>query len=273
MKSIKSRLILALVVMLHVILYAVGNYQVQSMRGSIKYKNQIDAPLLPNSAMKIIAGEFKGAMADFLLLEISAFLDAGMEKNDQDWERVSFHLSQAMVLDPYFSQTYRTVQAFLPWKGKVKAANEMLEIAKQHLPWDWYPGFYIGFNYFNELKDYPKASKYLLEASKIEGAPALLATLGARLAQKSGQTITAIAFLKTMLKNPDYDEDAKKMITMRLQVLEGVLVLERAIKTYENKFGRPIERLEDLVTSGILQQLPTHGEAGYYQYEDGRVVF
>jgi tetratricopeptide (TPR) repeat protein len=273
MKRVTATHILILLVPILLALHTLSNRQVHGFRNSIRYQNTLRAPLLPKEVLTIVAGEFKGLLADFLMLEISAFIDAGEEKSEEDWKRIIYHFSQIMALDPYFSQTYRMVQAFLPWKGHVEPANELLEVARQHLTWDWYPGFFIGFNYFNELKDYAKASKYLLEASKMEGAPPLLATLGSRLAQESGQTVTAIAFLKTMLKNPDNDDVARKMLSMRLEVLEGVLLLERAIKVYENQLGRPIERLEDLVTSGILSQLPEHGESGSYGYEEGRVVF
>lgn len=273
MKPINSKVVLILLVPVLLALHLMSTYRIQNFRNSVTFQNTINAPLLPSNALKIIAGEFKGLAADFLMLEISAFIDAGSEKSDADWDRISFHYAQAMALDPYFSQTYRMIQAFLPLKGRAEKTNELLEIARQHLTWDWYPAFYIGFNYFNELKDYEKASKYLLEASKIKGAPPVLATLGARLKQRSGQTVAAIAFLKTMMQNPDYDENAKKLLAARIKVLEGVLQLERAIETYKRKFGRPIQTLNDLVTSGILERLPTHHEFGQYEYKDGKVSF
>jgi tetratricopeptide (TPR) repeat protein len=229
--------------------------------------------MLPGAVMEMAAGEFKGVVADFLVMEIGAFIDSGRNKSDADWDRAAFHFSQVMALDPYFAQTYRLIQAYLPSSGHVQTANELLEIARQHLPWDWYPAFFLGFNYFNDLKDYAKASKYLIMASKIKGAPPILATLGSRLAQKSGQTLTAIGFLKTMHGNPDYDEEAKKLIAARIQTLEGVLILERAAEIYHQRFGHSITTLEDLIRSGILKQLPKHGEMGSYGYADGKITY
>lgn len=273
MTFIRAKYGLLLLVPLLLALHLLSTHRVQHFRNSLEYQNTINAPLLPDSVMKMVAGEFKGLAADFLLLEISAFIDAGTHKSDADWERISFHFSQVMALDPYFSQSYRMIQAFLPWKGKVEEANALLEIARQHLPWDWYPGFYIGFNYFNEFQDYAKASVYITEASKIDGAPAILATLGARLAHKSGQTVTAVGFLKTMLRNPDYDEDAKAVIEARISVLEGVLLLERAIEVYEKRFGRSIQELKDLVRAGIIKELPENKEFRQYQYKNGKVTY
>lgn len=268
-----AKAILILMVPLLLALHGFSYYHVQNIRNSIRYKDAIDAPMLPNPVMKMAAGEFKGIVADFLVMEIGAFIDSGKDKSEADWDRIAFHFSQAIALDPHFAQTYRLIQAYLPSSGRVKKANELLEIARRHLPWDWYPGFFLGFNYFNELKDYAKASEYLTETSKIKGAPPILATLGARLAQKSGQTVAALGFLKTMYGNPDYDDEARKLIAARIQTLEGVLILERAAAMFEQRFGKPIATLEDLVRSGILKQIPVHGESGSFGYSDGKITY
>jgi tetratricopeptide (TPR) repeat protein len=273
MKNTRTKTILMLLVPVLLVLHGFSYYHVESIRNSIRYKDTIDAPMLPNAVMKMAAGEFKGVVADFLVLELGAFIDSGRDKSEADWDRIAFHFSQVMALDPYFAQTYRLIQAYLPASGRVETANELLEIARRHLPWDWYPGFFIGFNAFNDLKDYAKASEYLIEASKIKGAPPILATLGSRLAQKSGQTVTALGFLKTMYANPDYDDEAKKLIATRIQTLESVLILERAMALYEQRFGKPITMLEDLVRSGILKQIPVHGELGSFGYSGGRITY
>ena len=273
MRSLSAKTTLMLLVPVLLVLHGFSYYHVRQIRNSIHYKATINVPMLPESVMEMAAGEFKGVVADFLVMEIGAFIDAGSHKSDADWDRIAFHFSQAMALDPYFGQTYRLIQAYLPSSGHVEKANELLEIARRHLPWDWYPGFFLGFNYFNDLKDYAKASECLLETSKIKGAPAILATLGSRLAQKSGQTLTAIGFLKTMQGNPDYDEEAKKLIAARIQTLEGVLLLERAAEVYQQRFGHPITTLEDLIRSGILKKLPVHGEMGTYGYADGKITY
>jgi hypothetical protein len=273
MKPIHKKFVIGIVVLSLLALHGIGTHKVQEIRTSIRYQNQISAPLLPVTVLKIIAGEFKGAVADYLLLEIGAFIDAGDERSDADWDRVTFHFGQCMALDPYFEQTYRMVQAFLPWREKTEAANALLEKAARNRPWDWYPRFYIGFNYFNFLKDYAKASENIIAASKYENAPSILATLGARLAQKSGQTLAALAFLKSMEHNPDYDEAAKQLIAVRIKVIEGALRLEKAVAAYRQRFGHDIHSLQDLVTSGILKELPQHAESRAYTYSDGKVGF
>jgi tetratricopeptide (TPR) repeat protein len=273
MKPNHKQSIIGVLVLSLLALHHLSTHKVNEIRTSIRYQNQLSAPLVPDTVLKIIAGEFKGAVTDYLLLEIGAFIDAGEDKNDADWERVTFHFGQCMALDPHFEQTYRMVQAFLPWKGKAEEANAFLKKAARNRPWDWYPTFFIGFNYFHFLKDYAKASENIIAASKYEDAPPVLATLGARLAQKSGQTLAALVFLKSMEHNPDYDENAKKLIALRIKVLEGALRLEKAIAAYRQRFGHDIESLQDLVASGILKELPQHAELGVYTYSDGKVRF
>lgn len=275
MKPIHKKFILGILVLSLLALHGLGTRKVQEIRTSIRYQNQINAPLMPATVLKIVAGEFKGLFADYLLLEIGAFIDAGEERSDAEWERVCFHFDQCMALDPYFEQTYRMAQAYLPWRGQAEAANALLKKSARHRTWDWYPSFFIGFNYFNFLKDYAKASEYIIAASKFEDAPPVLATLGARMAQKSGQTLAALAFLKAMQHNPDYDEEAKQLIALRISVIEGALVLEKAIAAYQQRYGHDIQALEDLVTSGILKALPENPESkeGDYTYSNGKVGF
>ena len=247
--------------------------RIQQLRNPITFEDPIDAPLLPNSVIKILAGEFKGLAADFLIMEIGAYLDSGEESKSKDWDRIALHFSQAMALDPYFAQTYQMVQAYLPWNGRVEQGNQLLEISRQHITWDWYPSFFIGFNYFYFLKDYPNAARYLLETSKMPDAPAILATLGARFSQKSGQTQASIAFLETMLNNPEYDEEAKLLIQWRIDLLKIVLKLEAAIERYKAIYGKPIEKLDDLISAGLIESIPVHPEDGIFSFENGKLNY
>ena len=274
MKTVrKKNKLISLFIML-IVLHGVAVYNVNGIRKSIGYSDHLQAPLIPNTMLKMIAGEFKGITADFILLEISAFLNGtGEDVTQEQWGRVSYHFSQTMSLDPYFRQTYQMVQAFLPWNGRAREANELLKLSKEHLYWDWTPTYFIGFNYFYFLNDNATASKYLIEASRMPGAPAMLATLGARLSQGSGKTEAAIVFLKTMVHNPDYDENAKKLIELRISLLESVLYLENAIRVYEKKMAKKPDKLSDLIDSGIISEIPKHSEYREFGYRDGKITY
>lgn len=253
--------------------YIMSYTQVRDLRSRAARKERATPPFLPPVIMQAIAGEFKGLAADFLLLEAAAFLGGRWETTPEDWDAVHALLAQSQALDPYFKQTYYYVQTFLVWEAKkYRKALELLEIAKKHRPWDWYPGYFIGFDYFYFLKENLKASHALIEASRIPGAPPLLATLGARLAQKAGQTRTAIAFLQTMYAETE-DDNTRKILSLRIKALKGVLILETGIDQFKGMFGRPPKKLEELVTVGILEKLPKNPYQTPYTYENGEIGF
>jgi hypothetical protein len=223
--------------------------------------------------LEIAAGEFKGLLADYLLLKASTFLGGRYQTTDSDREAVYTLFRQSIALDPYFFQTCYYIQGYLPWEGKMpKKAIELLEICKTHRYWDWNPCFFIGFDYFYFLHDNLAASKYLMEGSKRPDAPLLLGMLGARLAQKGGQTEAAIIFLKTMYETAD-NKDTKKQIKQRIKALTGVLILEKGIEQFKERFGHPPKKLEELLTAEILEQLPQNPYQTPYTYENGQIGF
>lgn len=268
----------ALIITIILVLAITGGYivsasKVKRYQGNIPSSQRASALMVSPALLEIGAGEFKGLLADYLLLKASIFLGGRYETTDSDREAVYTLFRQSLALDPYFFQTCYYIQGYLPWEGKMpQKAIELLEICKQHRYWDWTPCFFIGFDYLYFLNDNLAASGYLMEASKLPDAPLLLGMLGARLAQKGGQTETAIVFLKTMYETAD-NEDTKKQIGSRIEALTGVLVLEKGIEHFKEKFGRSPNRLEELVTAGILKELPQNPYKKPYSYEDGQIGF
>jgi len=244
-------------------------YRIRLARESIR----ATAPPFPPEVMNVLAGEYKGLLSDYLLLEAAAFIGANTKPTQEDWEAVALLFKQTMALDPHFKQSYRLFQAVLPWEAeKYDLTIELLEKSKNNRPWDWVPGFFIGFDYFYFLEDNVKASEYLMEASKVPEAPMALATLAARLALKGGQTLTAIAFLRAMYEKED-DEGVKETLRVRIEALIGVWTLEQGISQFTSRFGHPPETLEELLSSGVLKEIPTNPYGNPYTYEDGQIGY
>ena len=244
------------------------------------YEHQTDmagvhatASQLPPEVIRALAGEFKGIVANYLLLEAATAIGAQNKQTTEDWEAISRLFKQSMALDPYFKQTYYLIQATLPWETQqYDLTIELLNTSKKHRPRDWVPGFFIGFDYFYFLKDNLNGSKYLMEASKKPGASPLLGLLGARLSQKGGQTKAGIVFLKTMYGNEE-NKDIKKQIKQRINALEGVLILEKAIEKFTLKFDRSPQKLDELIISDILPALPENPYKKPYVLNDGIIEF
>jgi len=223
--------------------------------------------------LEIAAGEFRGLMADYILLKGITFLGGRWETTDSDLEAIHTLFRQSLTLDPYFFQTCFLTQAFLAWQGvKVEEAIELLKITHIHRDWDWQAGFFIGFDYYYFLNNNIAASEYLMETSRRPDTGSLIPMLAARLSQKGGETETAIAFLKTMY--PTIEAEAiRSQIDMRLEALEGVLLIEKAMATFESSFNHPPESLRELVSSGILEKLPDNPYEKPFTLEDGVIIF
>lgn len=232
-----------------------------------------EAFILSPAFLEIAAGEFKGLMADYLLLKGVTFLGGRYETTESDLETIHTLFKQSLTLDPYFLQTCYLTQAYLAWGNKkVEAAIDLLKISNEHRYWDWNPSFFIGFDYYYFLNDNLTASTYLMEASKNPGAGPLPGFLAARLSQEGGETETAILFMESMYDTIE-DESGLKQIDMRITALKGVLVIEKAISAFEANYNREPDNLQELVSSGILQKLPENPYKKPYALEDGVIIF
>jgi tetratricopeptide (TPR) repeat protein len=231
-------------------------------------------PLNP-ALLEVVSGPFKGLVADYLLLKASVFMGGAWQTTDEDWEAVYTLLKQSLYLDPLFFQTGYYIQGLLAWRrGMHQKAVDLLAYQAEQRAWDWEPMFYVGFDYFFYLKDAPKAAEFMRQSALRPGAPLIATTLSARLAQRSGKTLTAIALLKTMLERST-DEHAKMLYAKRLKAYLGIYQLEKAIDVFEKRLDRRPHRLEELVQNGILASLPANpfGEHFIYEPDTGRVFF
>lgn len=223
---------------------------------------------LPPLVLKALAGEFKGLAADLMVLEAGAQLGAELVRNPQggyrtvskhfDWDGIVRLFVSSQALDPAFQQTFMLAQGWLPWEppGLLNETLEILKTAARNRPWDWQPSHFTGFNTYYFLNQPGEAGKIFLEAAKTPNAPPFLAILGARLAQKGGETEAAIAVMKSMLGEKKTDEPGYAEMIDRLHALEGVFVLERAAEQYEERLGKKPMSLADLTQAGILAELP-----------------
>jgi tetratricopeptide (TPR) repeat protein len=273
MKSLASIVFIGVFLCLHVLGYS----SVQQLRKDMTFRFDSPNSHIPAELIRMLSGEFKGIMADYLLLEVGSFVGSGQRGTPEDWRNVHLALKQSMALDPYFQQTYIYAQGTLTWDAQLyDETNELLAISRKHRPWDWRPGYFMGFNYYYFLNDYAKAAEAFLETSKVENAPLLAAVLGARLAVKGNRTAAAIALLEDSLaNNPDLDGDSRKEIENRLAALKGIVELEKALVQYQQKFNGQPDTLEKLVETQCLNKMPInpYGDSYLYDAQTGTVTF
>ena len=174
------------------------------------------------------------------------------------------------TLDPKFVRVYEagglalTTLVVLP-----EESNQLLLKGVEHNPTEWKLPFYLGINYYFELSDDAKAGEYMAQASRVPGAPAGLVPIAANLFASAKSPQQAVEILATAYQNTT-DEDAKKLLELRLKIMlaeRDVVVLEQAINRYGSLHGRLPVRLEDLVATGLLHELPQEPGGGQYVYD------
>lgn len=195
------------------------------------------------------------------------------QKSRPDYERLYYFLDVATRLNPYNIDCYYFGQAVLTWDaGMAKEMNRLLERGARKRTWDFYLPLFLGFNNFYFLSEYDKAAQYTEMAAKLSPQNSYLITLAARLYYQSDKTDYAIEYLKAtyeLTKN----QAVRKSILVRLEALEKIALLERAVKLYQQKFGKPPTLITELVESGIIKKIPKdpYGGEFYFDQRDGRI--
>ena len=176
------------------------------------------------------------------------------------------------TLDPKFVRVYEagglalTTLVVLP-----EESNQLLIKGVHHNPTEWRLPFYLGINYFFELSDDAKAAEYMAQASRVPGSPPGLVPIAANMFASARSPQQAVEILATAYQNTT-EENAKKLLELRLKIMlneRNLVMLEQAIHRYKSLQGKLPARLDDLVATGLLGQLPQEPGGGQYVYDAG----
>lgn len=227
-----------------------------------------EALMVDPDLLRVVGGEFKGLLADYLLIK-AAIIDGGEPEKmtEQDWEAVYELYKQSLALDPFFYQTAYYVQGNIIWIDSLRdKAIELLKQSAGQRTWDWNPLWFLGFNYAHFYSDLEQAAAYFFEAAKKQDAPPILGILAARLSQGGGDTLTSIVMLKAMLEQTE-DENIREVLKARIHAHEGVLQIEQAVDAFQKTYGRLPDSLDELIETGIISELPSHPYGEKYLFD------
>ena len=240
------------------------------------HDNILPGYVIPSKFSRILALGHQGLLSDFIFLKTITFLGGkntqGLTLVKDDWDYVFRSLDVVTDLDPYFVDPYFLTEGLLAWDaGKPAEANTLLEKGMKYRTTDWRLPYFVGFNNFYFLKDYKRASEFMMKTAALPGSPDYVKTLAARLAYYGGRSKTALLFLKEMLAEAK-DPLLKKRLQMRLAALEGAATLEESIEKFKHDHGFSPRSLNDLVSQGYLVALPVDPYGGQWVIlKNGRV--
>ena len=104
----------------------------------------------------------------------------------------------------------------------------------------------------------------------LSGNP-LFTKLTARYFYESDQTAIGLSFLESAIENTS-DPALKKTYQYRRDALLAVARLEKAMQTFAREQGRQIKALDELITAGVLDEMPVDPYGGeFYLDADGRI--
>lgn len=231
---------------------------------------------LPPAIVKLFSLEFRSIAADYLFVRASQFYGGRIETlssaTKEDWQWLYRNIDLVTELDPYFQDPYYMGNASLSWDaGMVKEANILLQKATDARDWDWNFPFYLGFNNFYFLGDNKAGAEYLRIASQRPGAWDFLTTLAARLYYMEGKTAVARAFMEKMWE-AENDQKRKQFYLARLDVLNKIFFLEKAVAVYESRIGIPPGDLKTLLKIKLIKNIPRDPYGGsFYIDKDGSI--
>jgi hypothetical protein len=182
-------------------------------------------------------------------------------------------------LDPHLLVAYEFGSNFLAPKppngaGMPQKAIELNEFGIRNNPNEWHLYYDLGFIYYTELKDYPKAAEAFMRGSQVPNAHPFLKILAAQMAQHAGELQTA-----RMMWSAAYQTTSEGSVKANatahlraLQVDEDVAALQRVVAFYRQKSGHLPASFAELEKAGLLRGIPTDPLGRTYKLTpDGRV--
>lgn len=161
-------------------------------------------------------------------------------------------------LNPGHEDNYYIAAAILPWNDEVDAAQRVLARATLARRFDYQPAFYYAFNLLHFKGDAVGASAWMREAAEHlpEGNDRLqMQNLAAIWLDRAGDLDLAIGVVKVMAEQASRG-DFRRYLEQRVVRLKMLRELRTAAATYRARFGRPPAMLEELVTTGIVAEIP-----------------
>lgn len=219
--------------------------------------------------VRTLSLEYQTLLADVYWTRVVQYYGEKQTEHDPNLELLQPLLNLTTELDPQLIVAYRFGGIFLaepPPKGagKPEQGIELLRRGISRNPDEWRLWADLGFLYYLELKDYPKATEAFLQGSKIPKSREWMKTLAASVAEK-GQSRGVSQFIWQQVFDSTSDPTIRKNAIRHLQSLKSeddIQHLEQIAAEFQRTYGRFPASFNDLIATRMIQGQPIDS-AGY----------
>ena len=162
-------------------------------------------------------------------------------------------------LNPAHEDNYYTATAILPWNGELDAAQAILARASKARPFDYQPAFYYAFHLLHFKGDAVAASEWLrVAAEKLpnDDERLIMQNLAARWLDRAQDMDLAIRIVEAMAQQAKR-KDFRAYLEQRVARLRSLKELRAAARQFQQRFGRPLATVKDLVDTGLIKEIPS----------------
>jgi hypothetical protein len=232
--------------------------------------------LRSSKLVKGLSLEYAPLMADIYWTRVVQYFGNKHAGKQVDLRLLWPLLDTTSVLDPHLMPVYHFGSMFLSdaaprGAGRPDLAVELLERGLKANPEEWRLYYDLGFVYYFDMKDYPKASAAFYEGSKNPKALVWMKVLAAKIATEGNSTETS-NFLWQDVYNTTNDPSVKENALKHLQLLraqEDCKQIDAVADEYQKRFGRRPVRMSELAQSGLLRGEPVDALGYTYVLSEG----
>jgi tetratricopeptide (TPR) repeat protein len=225
--------------------------------------------------VKVMSLEFAPLMADFYWTRVVQFYGNQRVRGNANLELLWPLLDITTTLDPQLLVAYRFGAVFLSQHaptgaGRPDLAVQLIQRGIQANPDVWRLYEDLGFVYYFDLKDYPKAAEAFLEGSKHPHAQVWMKVMAAKIAAE-GESYTTSVFLWRDIYASSTDPQIKKNAELHLQLLqvkEACRQIDVLADEYEKRMGHRPKRMSELVQAGLLREVPVDPKGFAFVFDE-----
>ncbi len=237
-------------------------HHIDTQRASLSEERD-EVLLRSGKLVKVMSLEYAPLLADIYWTRVVQYYGNKRVRHQANHELLWPLLDITTTLDPNLLVSYRFGAVFLSQPapagaGRPDLAVQLIRRGIQANPNYWRLYEDLGFVYYADLQDYPKAAEAFLEGSKIPGAQVWMKVMAAKIAAE-GESFAASMFLWKDIYDSTSDAMIKQNALLHLQMLqvkEDCKRLDALADEYAKRFGKRPARMSELVQAAMLRGIP-----------------